>query len=171
MTDFTSEADEIINLVYDSPMNSDTRQKLVADWLREFVAAYASGCTGLASDPDGPTLVGADPVTSGAAVLADATDEEVDGFLGAVRDRPEPDAPDGRDIDGYLDDLRERVASGQTTLTESMEEVTRRIMDAFPAAPSGFTWSRRTGSTVYRLVPRPARKSHDPDDDPLILPF
>ena len=31
-----------------------------------------------------PRMASTDPVTSGAAVLADATDEEVDVFLGAV---------------------------------------------------------------------------------------
>jgi hypothetical protein len=40
---------------------------------------------GSAAHP-GSTLAGEDPVASGAAVLADATDEEVDGFLGAIRE-------------------------------------------------------------------------------------
>lgn len=71
----------------------------VADWLREFVAAYASGCTGLASDPDGPTLAGEDVLASGAAVLADAMDGEVDGFLSAIRDLPWP--PPVRPEDEY----------------------------------------------------------------------
>lgn len=75
----------------------------VADWLREFVAAYASGCTGLASDPDGPTLAGEDVLASGAAVLADATDGEVDGFLSAIREARgavprEPGSPRAEDI-------------------------------------------------------------------------
>lgn len=96
----------------------------VADWLREFVAAYASGCTGLAAAPGSPplnvpadhpfdgkpgpvgngriclecgqpfgspahpgsTLAGEDALASGAAVLADATEDEVDGFLDAIRE-------------------------------------------------------------------------------------
>lgn len=53
---YETEADELINLVFDAPMNSATRQRLVADWLREFVAATNYGCTGLTTDPDGPSL-------------------------------------------------------------------------------------------------------------------
>ena len=94
----------------------------VADWLREFVAAYASGCTGLASDPDGPTLVGADPVTSGAAVLADATDAEVDGFLGAVHE----DHPDERPEDFWRE---ARGAVPREPGSPRAEEVIRRLRD------------------------------------------
>lgn len=58
MTNYSREADELINLVYEgSPMRSSaTRQKIVANWLREFVAALSFGCTGLTADPDGPQL-------------------------------------------------------------------------------------------------------------------
>lgn len=98
MTDYTKEADELINLVFDAPMNSATRQRLVADWLREFLAAREYGCTGLTLDPDGPELrldgPRSDALASGAEVLADAPASEIDGFLEAVRER-EPGSADG----------------------------------------------------------------------------
>jgi len=53
---YRREADELINLVFDCPMNSAKRALSVADWLREFVAAREFGCTGMTTDPDGPEL-------------------------------------------------------------------------------------------------------------------
>lgn len=82
---YEREADELIQLIF-SEASRPERVKLTASFLRELVAASQSGCAGYEADPDGPTLVLKDPVASGAAVLADATEEEVDGFLGAVRE-------------------------------------------------------------------------------------
>jgi hypothetical protein len=50
---YEKEASEIIRLVFNS--GSDRAEK-VEQWLREFLGATASGCTGLAADPDGPEL-------------------------------------------------------------------------------------------------------------------
>jgi hypothetical protein len=50
------EADQLINLVFDSGPSSPMRKLAVAEWLREYVAARAFGCTGLTADPDGPTI-------------------------------------------------------------------------------------------------------------------
>jgi hypothetical protein len=100
---YEKEADELINLVLTVPADAEdfggrSRTREVADWLREFVAASNYGCTGLTVDPDGPELAAhgpesdaTDPVASGAEVLADATQEEVDGFLEAIR-KDHPDA-------------------------------------------------------------------------------
>lgn len=98
---FEKEADEVIGLVF-STISSAERTRLVAHYITELIGASAHGCTGLQADPDGPELAATDPVASGAAVLADATDAEVDGFLGAVRDLPEDEPTEsGRHPDAY----------------------------------------------------------------------
>jgi len=79
---YDKEADELINLVFDAPMNSATRHRLVASWLREFVAATNYGCTGLTSDPDGPSI-DVEPDKALAGLRERAEDEE------ALRDTPD----------------------------------------------------------------------------------
>jgi len=55
MEPYQKEANEIIDIIVANP---DYRKwnRLIADWLREFVAAREYGCTGLTTDPDGPEL-------------------------------------------------------------------------------------------------------------------
>jgi len=139
----------------------------VADWLREFVAAYASGCTGLATDPDGPSLVL-------------RRDEALDGLReGAEDEEALRDTPDLSAIPSIADWVRirrqERLRAGESLTDlqrEVMEELERegaiyridedeepeRHPDAYPYGESwgpdnpapGSPWSKARGA-----VPRP----------------
>ena len=88
------EADELINLVFDSGPSSPRRKLAVANWLREYVAARAFGCTGLTADPEGPALHGPESDAT-ASDLADEIYEDQEAVL-KLRDeaeRPEPSKP------------------------------------------------------------------------------
>jgi hypothetical protein len=50
------EADEVVALIADPSTVPASKRYAVAQWLREYVAARAYGCTGLTTAPDGPTI-------------------------------------------------------------------------------------------------------------------
>lgn len=102
---YEKEADEIINLVFDSPRVHSERRKAVANWLREFIAGREYGCTGLTADPDGPGLAERAPVSptmaaTGFPTLAATEDLESrpPGFLESVRDWHPATAPAGTKV-------------------------------------------------------------------------
>jgi len=142
---YETEADELINLVFDAPMNSATRQRLVADWLREFVAATNYGCTGLTTDPDGPSLeLRRDEALDG---LREGAEDET-----ALRDTPDlsglpygPRLPSIQDWARLIDrGRRERLRTwDQTVRSTDGDDLELRDGDWKP-------WSEARGA-----VPRP----------------
>ena len=118
---FVKEADEVINMVFDN-QNSATRQRLVAEWLNELVAAASFGCTGITADPSGPELLplatesdspgsGAKPRRSGSGSYQRAVEASLERFGQyppplSERDLREGVIPDLTDeeVDGFLDE-------------------------------------------------------------------
>ena len=68
------EADEVVSLVADISTIPASKRYAVAQWLREYVAARAFGCTGLTADPEGPALHG--PESDATALPEDERPED-----------------------------------------------------------------------------------------------
>ncbi len=164
---YEKEADEVIDIVFDSGFNSKERTRKVAQYLTELIAASNYGCTGLTLDPDGPSLVL-------------RRDEALDGLReGAEDEEALRDTPDFSAIPSIADWVRirrqERLRAGESLTDlqrEVMEELERegaiyridedeepeRHPDAYPYGESwgpdnpapGSPWSKARGA-----VPRP----------------